>query len=368
MRFSGLDITVFDDLPKAAPLWKQLQKAPSHYAFQSFEWISCWLAANPQPAALRIVVVQSASGQPLLLLPLCIRLRYGLRQLTFMAEEVSDYHAPLVAPEFSEFCRPGQFEELFQAILANIPGVDYVSFRWMPAVIEDVANPMAEMSGCTPGLAAFQAQLPTRFEDFLTRKRKKIHQDTHRQLKRLNELGTVTIERVTDPAAIVATVNTMLDQKAQRFARRSGPEEVAFRRFSEKFYAAIGAVRNEDGEGHVTRITCNGQIIATHIGILHGQRFYYIMPSFEADAWGRYSPGRILMEHLIKECITRGITIFDMTIGAEAYKRDWVDTELKLVDMARGISLQGKAFCAARALARNLRNLLRGVATTRSGG
>jgi len=367
MRLSDFDITIYDQLADVAPLWRQLQENPSHYAFQSLEWLECWQAAEPSPAAPRIVVVCTATGQPLLIMPLCIRLRYGLRQLTFMAEEVSDYHAPLVAPDFAHHCPPGSFEPLFQAILARLPEVDYVSFRWMPEVIEGVANPMAEITGCTHGLTAFQARLPAHFEAFLTRKRKKIHQDTNRQIKRLKELGPVVIERVTEPEEIATTVRTMLDQKAQRFPRKSGPAEAAFRQFAEKFYARIGAIRSPGSEGHVTRITCNGQIIATHIGILHGQRFYYIMPSFEAEGWGRYSPGRILMEHLIRECIEQGVHTFDMTIGAEAYKRDWVDGDMKLFDVARGLSLKGKAFCAARALARHLRNRLRGAATTRSG-
>jgi CelD/BcsL family acetyltransferase involved in cellulose biosynthesis len=56
-----------------------------------------------------------------------------------------------------------------------------------------------------------------------------------------------------------------------------------------------------------------------------GRRFYYVMATFAAGPWARYSPGRLHLEELIRWSIESGLGEFDFTVGVEPFKEHWAD-------------------------------------------
>lgn len=363
MRLSEFDISIFDNLADVEPLWRRAERYLTHYPFQTFDWISSWLSASPteDSGAPLIVVVRAPDGAVQMILPLATRQRFGLRFVSWLAADVSDYHAPLIAPDFAQACTRKDFAALFQRILAALNGVDIYVLSWMPERMQTLPNPMALLPGARRKLGAYAAALPASFEAFLNKKRRKIHLDTLRQRKRLEQCGALAFERVEDEAEIARTVAIMLAQKSERFPE--GSTERIDRRATtrQEFYRRIGQMKSDAFEGHVSRLTVGGEVIATHVGLRHRGRFYYIMPSFDAARWGKFSPGRILMECLIRDCIEAGLHAFDMTIGDEGYKKDWVDEELNLFQVMGGITWSGKAYCATHDATRVMRDRLRGT-------
>ena len=51
--------------------------------------------------------------------------------------------------------------------------------------------------------------------------------------------------------------------------------------------------------------------------------FYYILPSFDIHNYGKFSPGKILLEKLLFWTFENKIKIFDFTGGNEMYKDLW---------------------------------------------
>lgn len=361
MRLSEFDISMFGNLSELEDFWRSAEQNLLHYPFQTYDWLQNWLEASSGRDAAEplIVVVKSPEGAVQLILPLAARKRFGLRFVSWLAADVSDYHAPLMAPEFAERCTPQDFTQLFNRIFSALPNVDIYVLPWMPEKVHDLANPMVQLPGAGKRISAFATALPATFESYLTRKRKKIHQDTLRQHKRLSEVAPVSIERVQDPGEIARTVEVMLAQKARRFPETASEADDRRYRMRRDFYTRIGRMKTDRIEGHVSRLRVADDIVATHVGVRHDKRFYYIMPSFDAEKWGKYSPGRMLMEHLIQESIENGLEAFDLTIGDEGYKKDWVDSELALYQVMGGITWAGKAYCATRDATRALRDRLR---------
>ncbi len=351
-----LEIAVYDSLSAVETLWRDAEPGLELYPFQSLEWIRGWCEVTPDVKP-QIAVVRRG-GDILLILPFCIRRRLGLRQLTFLAADVSDYHAPLIAADFAAHCPPAAFARLYARLLSSLERFDYLHLRWMPEKVAATPNPLAQLAGVTPSLKAYGAELTSSFDAFLDRKRRKIHSDTQRQLRRLSEHGAVSLRRVSGAAEIEAVTAEMLAQKARRFTGQDGTSAAVNDARARRFYAGIGAIRTAEGGGHVSCLQVGKEIVATHVGFLHRKRFYYIMPGFDAARWGRFSPGRVLMEHLLRESIESGCTFFDMTIGDERYKFDWINTETRLFEWIAGASLAGKAFCAARAVARRAKSRL----------
>jgi CelD/BcsL family acetyltransferase involved in cellulose biosynthesis len=59
-------------------------------------------------------------------------------------------------------------------------------------------------------------------------------------------------------------------------------------------------------------------------GIRYGRAYYYYLVGITDDpAIGKLSPGTLLLEHLIKDSLERGLERFDLMLGMESYKTAW---------------------------------------------
>ena len=68
------------------------------------------------------------------------------------------------------------------------------------------------------------------------------------------------------------------------------------------------------------------------------------MPAHEADDWVKYSPGRLLLEHLLEWSIQNKLRIFDFTVGGEQYKKIWCDSETPIYETVESITFKGKIY------------------------
>jgi hypothetical protein len=69
----------------------------------------------------------------------------------------------------------------------------------------------------------------------------------------------------------------------------------------------------------VSSLSAGGNVIAVHLGASHEGRLYWWIPSYGPE-FGKFSPGRLMLESLIRASFERGDREFDFLIGDEAYK------------------------------------------------
>ncbi len=67
-----------------------------------------------------------------------------------------------------------------------------------------------------------------------------------------------------------------------------------------------------------------GRVIAYHYGYEFGGRYYWGMPSFEADV-AQHSPGRLLTRHLLLAAVEEGADLFDLGTGTQPFKMELAD-------------------------------------------
>jgi CelD/BcsL family acetyltransferase involved in cellulose biosynthesis len=200
--------------------------------------------------------------------------------------------------------------------------------------------------------------LPASFELFKASRSAKLFADGRRQRKRLSEIGAVRIEVAADAADAAPMLAAMTRQKSRRWLESGSrdlfavPEYLAFYRKLTK-YRLTG--EPSGARVHVSSLSVGGEVIATHWGVVFRDRFYYLMPGYEAGSWARYSAGRLLLEDLVRRCIGEGVRVFDLTVGDETYKRDWADHTLLLYEYLRPGTLRGSVFVAWRRLRERLK-------------
>ena len=123
----------------------------------------------------------------------------------------------------------------------------------------------------------------------------------------------------------------MIKQKSRRYIETGSWDMLSIKEYK-NFYLNLERKLGELGNIHVSYLSLDKKIIATHWGILDRKNsiLFYLMPSHDNIKWSKYSPGRLLMIELLKWCEQNKIKILDMTSGNELYKIVWSNKNMTI--------------------------------------
>ncbi len=338
----GTRLFVHDDLCALRERWNQALDHSVAYGFQAFEWAAAWQRTIGQAEGARAIVaeLQDAQGRTVMLWPLAIHREGRLRVLRFLGGVVTDYNAPIIDPTFTSQLAPGGIDIIWRAVLKGLPRVDLVWLRRMPATIDGVVNPMTQLKGSRHTENAYAARLPDTREAFRASRSPKHYADARRQLRRLAEIAPVAMVERADPAQAHALTAVMARQKARRWHESKSRDLFAEPGYL-AFYQSLASGPQAWSEVAVCALNVGPDAIATHWGMIFRGRYYWLMPGYEAGDWGKYSSGRLLMQHMIDWSIDHGLTVFDLTVGDEDYKKAWADHTLDLHEWVAAQSAAG---------------------------
>jgi CelD/BcsL family acetyltransferase involved in cellulose biosynthesis len=344
----GTRLAVYASLANCEALWRRAFEDCAGYAFQSFEWQSTCQATigAAQGIEPHVAVLSNGNGRVLMLLPLGIYRQRGLRVLRFLGDVVTDYGAPLIDREFAAAIQPADTARLWSAICRLLPRVDVVWLWRMPPEIEGVPNPLAALPGTEHADDAFAAILPSSMVEF--RKTHRVNwSDTRRRRRRLAEHGRVEFELATTAAARDEALARVAQDKSRRW-RETGARDLFAEPGYLDFYRTMTETPVAGATPQIAVLRLDGRIVAAHWGLVVGERFYYLLPAYDA-AWQDYSVGRLLIENMVEWAIQEpGVRIFDLTAGGEAYKHQWTDCSTPLYELLAPASLVGRIYVAGR--------------------
>ncbi len=342
---NAFDIIVHAELRDAEASWLFLQSEGPSHVFQTFAWCAVWqqtlgnaLGVRPCP-----VEVRDARG-PAMLLPLCVEPSGGRGRLVFMDAGVADYNAPLVRRDALSALTPGAVRKLWKSLKRLLPPHDSAILRKMPDRLADGSpNPLLALSVAPHAEGSYQAFLDGDWTAFLdARSSAKTRANLRRKRRRLEDMGGFEIAMPTDAAEAEAIAGAVLDLKGAWLEANRLPNPLADPGRRE-FYLRITRDLAPSGAVHVSALRAGGSMLAGHWGAIHGGRFYYLLPAYAQGPWVRHSPGGLLLEALVHWSLERGLAVFDLTLGDEAYKMEWADGETRLFRLAGLRSVAGLA-------------------------
>jgi len=344
---AGIRVSVFDTLEDCAELWKAAFADCAGYAFQACAWHRVWLETigRAERVSPCIVHIADRSGRTLMLLPLGVFRRRGVRLLKFLGEPVTDYNGPLIDADFAARLEPRDVRRLWSLILRRLPAVDVVWLKRMPETIEGAVNPLIGLPGAVHNENAHAARLPASLAEFKASHSSKLFKDNARLLKRLGELGPVAFTLGAEGEEAREVTEVMARQKGRRWLESSGVDLFAKPGYR-AFYEQLASGPDKMTGVHVSALRVGDTVVASHWGVVHGGRFLYLMPGYEAGAWARYSCGRLLLQQLVEWCLSHRVGVFDLTVGDEPYKARWADHVLRLYEYLAPRSLRGALFVA----------------------
>jgi CelD/BcsL family acetyltransferase involved in cellulose biosynthesis len=336
-------IKVYETFDGIDELWKGFEEESACYAFQSYTWLRNWynFIGSVHGIRLCIIVVEYPEGQPLMLLPMGIQAHWGFRCLVWLGGKITDYQGPLLKHNYSEKIPTDLFFSIWKTIQQKLPLHDAVYLEKQPVEIAGLSNPFLELS-CVPHPSnSHVAHLPDRFDDFLKQRRNGKWLSTHRRKqRRLAEQGQISFVIAKEKVEIDRILKALLCQKSRNY-REMGVTDLFGENGYRKFFEYMSSRYINDDLVHLSALSLDENILATHWGLAYKGRFYYLFPSYESDLYAQYSPGTLLLQYLFEWCIENDINIFDFTDGDEPYKSLWCDQIIKLYDYFEARTFKG---------------------------
>ncbi len=347
---SGYEIAVLSDAATIPALLATagLERTP----FQSPAWLSIWFAFHqPSRTDCCVAVIRKAEGgQPLFLLPLVRERCHGITMLTLPDRGVSDYHSALISPEFT----PDEetMGRLWGALMAMMPPADILS-------IERVPPETAERMRIAHKMRAsrfFSRVLPID-ADFAMIRDRRFDPSTARRLvknrRKLENKGRLTFDFVAGPEA-VPDLDSLLDWRRQRFQEfnDSGQEAI-----QSAFYRRL---IEEGSLARMGRLRLDDELVAGCLGVIEGGRILILMIAYN-KSFANWAPGLLTFESCIAAAAELGLTVFDLTIGSEAYKELLGADSIALLELRQPLTLRGRIALALADLKPTLKRVLEKV-------
>ena len=355
-------VSVHRDIAAIETVWRQLAASQSIASpYQSFDWVSLWhrYVSGPLGQEPMIVVGRDASGVPAFIWPLVIKALGPLRIATFFGGKHATLNMAHWRTDVAETFSAADMRETLSDIARQRPNVDLMFLHSQPASWNGTRNPFMAL----PHQRADKDNLVLHFGPGASAEASLAQSVRRRLRKKERKLAELPGYRYLT-AASTDDVERMLDRFFQQKAaklRSLGIANVFAQPGIEDFIRAACRHGLPSGQPLIElhALEVDGDMPALFSGIHDGQRFSLMFNSHTESDASRFSPGLILLKHIIDECARRGFGSFDIGPGEAHYKSHFCkDIEL-IYDSVLPLSARGALAAPALRAALSTRSMIK---------
>jgi CelD/BcsL family acetyltransferase involved in cellulose biosynthesis len=345
-RIAHVDILA--DLGQAEAIWRGFEaRAPLATPYQRFAVLSAWQrqVGHRDNATPFIVVAYDAERNPLLLLPLTLRRKYGVRTASFMGGKHTTFNMALCDRDFANEATSADLDALLSK-LHDHDAVDVLALLQQPQRWQEAVNPLSlvphqtSVNDCpvlmmTPG----------------TEPSNRISNSFRRRLKskenKLKALPGYRYHVASSEAEITRLLDWFFRVKPERMAAQKLPNVFADPGVEDFIRGACLSALSGGGRAiDIHALECDEEIIAFFAGVADGHRFSMMFNTYTMSAHARFSPGLILMRNIIDHYAGKGYHALDLGIGSDDYKRLFCKSDEPIFDSFIALSPRGKVVAA----------------------
>jgi CelD/BcsL family acetyltransferase involved in cellulose biosynthesis len=357
-------VEIFDSLQAAEPAWRRLEAtAALTTPYQRFEWIALWQRNIGKSEGIEplIVVATDSFGSPLFLLPLARRRKGALSIAGFFGGR----HANLNSGLWRRDVAAAMTADNLRAILARVAascGVDLIKLVSQPERVDGFANPFALLPHQRTPDDVYAATLHGRTGEQALRSclKSSMRGRLRTKERKLQEMAGYRYAVAATPAEVDRFLDAFLAQKAAHLAEQGVPNIFEDRKVVAFLRAACHhglADRKPVIELHA--LECDTEVIAIFGGVNNGRRLSCMINSYTPGEASRWSPGLVLMTHLITRCGDTGVTSLDLGAGHATYKTFFCKETEHTFDTIIGFTPAGRATAHLIAGSRHLKGWLK---------
>jgi CelD/BcsL family acetyltransferase involved in cellulose biosynthesis len=316
-------VDILDDLDQAEAIWRGFEaRQPLATPYQRFDFLSAWQrqVGVRDDAAPFVVVAYDAERAPLLLLPLTLRRKYGVRIASFMGGKHTTFNMALYDRDFALEATAADLDALLSKLREH-DAADVLALVQQPLRWQDAANPLSllphqpSVNDCPLLTMAPGAEPASRISNSF-RKRLKSKE------RKLQTFAGYNYHVADTDFEIARLLDWFFQVKPQRMAEQKLPNVFAEPGVEDFIRGACLTALPGGGRAiDIHALACDEEIIAIFAGVADGDRFSMMFNTYTVSEHARYSPGLILMRNIIDHYAGQGYRALDLGIGSDDYKR-----------------------------------------------
>ena len=358
-RIAAVDI--FADIDQAETVWRSIEN--QHHLstpYQRFDFLRPWQQKVGTREGLKplVVVAYDRDRVPLLLLPLVLKQGWGVRSAHFMGGKHATFNMAIWNRDFATVASRADLDVVFAAIQQR-ESIDLLAFQQQPLTWQDLPNPFALLPHQT---SANDCPVMTMVPDAAetTRISHSMRQRLKTKERKLKALPGYRYLLATSDADVKRLLDAFFRIKPLRMAEQKLPNVFA-EPGVEHFIRDACITPRADG-GRVIEIHAlenDSEVIALFAGVADGYRFSMMFNTYTVSAVSRYSPGLILIRHIIDHYAEYGYRTLDLGIGSDGYKKLFCKADEPIFDCFVPLGPRGSAAAIAMSAANRSKRLVK---------
>lgn len=314
--------------------WRSFQSEAVGTPFQIHEWVSN-LLARPEDAREARFVLGRKDGKLRILFALSV----DEGRLTWLGEVWNNYNMPLIAKDLYDSLTPADVDQIWREVRAQLGHPAVSLLRRHPTLVGGKPNPFADWARVHEPTGSYSLALGSNWETFY----KQLHTGSTRKTlkkkrKRLEQEGALVAKHIEDPALIHEHVRLMLTWKSMQLdadGRRNAFASASNREIIARFAA------NNLKQSRVYALHLDGKPIAISFLIEANRHLILYQMAYLPGPTSRFSPGKLLLDHVIEMGVRDGHSELDLSIGDDLYKREICDRSMELTNSIKAHSAAG---------------------------
>jgi CelD/BcsL family acetyltransferase involved in cellulose biosynthesis len=340
-------ITTRADFNALEAEWNALfeRAASGHHVFQTFNWNWHWANHYLVSSDELAVTTVRRNGRLIMVCPLVVTRRLGVRTLSWMGDPVSQYGDVLAD------CSPDRMAVMRRVFdhAVFMHSVDVVELRKVradatvaPLLIERGMRITGTEEAPYADLAA--AKSTEVFEQRFNAKAKK---NRNRQRRRLEERGTLVCTTGTDGSLARDGVIACMTLKRAWLASKGLVSRALADQRVEAFFADAASSKAKPCGVSVSTLRSAGEIADINIAVTAKNTRALHMIAYGLK-FEKAAPGALHLEEVLRTAFADGIGRVDFLCPRHPYKMDWCDGTVDVHDYVHAVTLRGRASVALR--------------------
>lgn len=273
-------------------------------------------------------------------MPLGIYTKKSIKILSWLGGEVSDYKCGVFHANYYNSIEKSDFTENWDRIIKILPRIDLVYLSQQPNNFSDgTANPVITIGGEIKQYA-YASKLTSNWQDYCSLKNGKTFSSLEKKFKKLSQLGVLELKIASNIEEINGVFQILVDQKTRKY-NETKTSNLLCKPGIYSFYKNIVLKESQTGFCRLFYLKLDNLILATDFCLLYNNRLFSLMPSFQIEEYGKYSPGNVCLLLTLQWAIKNNVKVFDFTVGAEEHKKTWCEEELKLYTYTHSLNFKG---------------------------
>ena len=316
---NAVKLRIASSFPEVERIWRDFETRALMTPYQQYGWLEPWFRhVGTEEQVEPLIVCGEANGRLVFLWPFGLQRIHGLLVCRWLGGKQCNYNLGLFDREVLPMFDGADIREFLTIVSELAGGIDVFELLNQPQSWNGVANPFADIQHQASPNPCYRMELASDF-DTLEKQRRNARsiQGVRRKSRKLSKShGEVRLTSPSGKAELETVFQECMAQRAHRFGEM-GVTNIFARDGFFNFLREVSHTNRPDGDPVLAfhALFAGDKVCATYAGLEQNGHYSCFINSVDLVAFGKFSPGDIILSRLIEESCHKGLSCIDLGMG-----------------------------------------------------